>query len=125
VACFITPLAAGAAVALARRAAKRSDRLKLWALELMLLGGALVLAVEHAWHGEVVPYPPFLTAMKNPSDVPVMLHEMWAVGGSMTAAVASVWASIVALSRALAQRLSIGAQRISTALEPSALSERS
>ena len=36
--------------------------------------------------------PPFLTAMKNPEDIPEMLHEMSTVGVSMAAIVTVVWA---------------------------------
>ena len=32
----------------------------------MLWGGVILLAIEHMWHGEVVPFPPFLTAMNDP-----------------------------------------------------------
>ncbi len=32
-------------------------------LNKMLWGGTALLALEHVWHGEVVPWPPFLTAV--------------------------------------------------------------
>ena len=41
---------------------------KLKWLSWMLWGGAALLAFEHIWHGEVVPWFPFLTAMSNPAD---------------------------------------------------------
>ena len=40
---------------------------KLKWLNTMLWGGSALLCVEHIWHGEVVPWPPFLTAMQTPS----------------------------------------------------------
>lgn len=57
----------------------------------MLWGGVVLLCVEHMWHGEVVPFPPFLTAMNDPSEVPVMLGEMATVGVGMAVLVAAVW----------------------------------
>lgn len=62
-----------------------------WLLN-MLWGGVLLLAIEHIWHGEVVLWPPFLTAMQTPDEVPVMLHEMATVGISMAVLVTVVWA---------------------------------
>ena len=35
--------------------------------------------------------PPFLTAMNNPEDIPVMLHEMATVGVGMALLVTAVW----------------------------------
>jgi hypothetical protein len=46
-----------------------------WLLKL-LWGGCFLLAIEHIWHGEVVPWPPFLTAMSNPADIHPMLMEI-------------------------------------------------
>ncbi len=57
----------------------------------MLWGGVFLLAIEHIWHGEVVPWPPFLTAMNNPADIQPMLMEMLTVGGSMMVFVTAVW----------------------------------
>ncbi|ADV64869.1 hypothetical protein [Desulfurococcus mucosus] len=99
-ACFITPLVLGVIVEALRRLASgvgRKLRMDIWST--MLLGGSLVLAVEHVWHGEVVPWPPFLTAMENPADIPVMFHEMLYVGGSMSAAVTAAWLGILAYTR--------------------------
>ena len=57
----------------------------------MLWGGVILLAVEHIWHGEVVPFPPFLTAMSDPTEIPVMLHEIGTVGVGMAVLVTAVW----------------------------------
>ncbi|MBQ5995321.1 MAG: hypothetical protein IJL63_05655 [Clostridia bacterium] len=67
-----------------------------WLLGL-LWGGVLLLAFEHFWHGEVVPFPPFLTAMADPEDAAEMFHEMMTVGVSMAATVTLVWAGICAV----------------------------
>lgn len=34
----------------------------------MLWGGSALLAFEHLWHGEIVPYFPFLSGAANPQD---------------------------------------------------------
>ena len=47
---------------------------KLKWLTRLLIGGAVLLAFEHVWHGEVVPWFPFLTAMSDPADTAEMLH---------------------------------------------------
>ena len=48
-----------------------------------LWGGSGLLAFEHLWHGEIMPYFPFLTAANNPADLTKMLHEMSTVGVTM------------------------------------------
>lgn len=58
-----------------------------------------LLAVEHAWHGEIVPRPPFLTAMKSPEDTAAMLHGMGAIGAPMAAVVTLVWGIMVTVAR--------------------------
>lgn len=57
----------------------------------MLYGGSFLLAIEHIYHGEVVFYPPFLTAMNDPADTVEMLNEMSTVGVSMAVLVTAVW----------------------------------
>ena len=64
-----------------------------WLLAL-LWGGVLLLAFEHIWHGEVILYPPFLSAMATPEDTATMLHEMATVGTSMAVFVTSVWGAV-------------------------------
>lgn len=64
-------------------------------LNKLLWGGTILLALEHVWHGEVVPWPPFLTAMENLADVAPMLHEMATIGVGMAIFVTIVWAIIV------------------------------
>ena len=62
-------------------------------LELMLWSGSFVLAGEHVLHGEVSPYPPFLTAAgEGPEAVSEMLTEMGTVGVVMLAALVATWA---------------------------------
>jgi hypothetical protein len=64
-------------------------------LNKMLWGGSALLAFEHVWHGEVVPWPPFLTAMNTPGDVAPMLHEIATVGVAMAVAVTAVWGIMI------------------------------
>lgn len=68
---------------------------KLSWLNKLLWGGVILLAFEHIWHGEVVPWPPFLTAMENPADVAPMLHEMATIGVAMAVFVTIIWAILV------------------------------
>lgn len=63
---------------------------------LMLLGGGVIaLAFEHVAHQEVVPYPPFLTAMTSPADTAVMLQEMATIGSAMLLACVAIWITMV------------------------------
>lgn len=74
---------------------KFSWKTKLSWLTTMLWGGAVLLCLEHIWHGEVVLYPPFLTAMADPADTAVMLQEMGTVGVGMAVLVTAVWIVMV------------------------------
>ncbi|MGI6221480.1 MAG: hypothetical protein ACOYIP_06410 [Coriobacteriales bacterium] len=64
---------------------------KLGWLTKMLWGGVVLLLIEHIWHGEVVPFPPFLTAMGDPTSTVAMLYEMATVGVAMAVLVTVVW----------------------------------
>ena len=63
-------------------------------LNKMLWGGSALLAFEHVWHGEVVPFFPFLTAVEN-GEAAEMLHEMATAGVSMALLVTAVWGIMV------------------------------
>lgn len=121
-ACFVVPAAEAIVVTAAYIAAKKSeqkvqarsfangnkfesDAKITWSKRLswllgLLWGGVLLLAFEHFWHGEVVPFPPFLTAMSSPEDTAEMLHEMATVGVSMAITVTAVWGVICAVAEA-------------------------
>lgn len=71
---------------------------KLKWLTRMLTGGSVLLAFEHVWHGEVVPYFPFLTAASNPKDALAMLSEMSTAGVSMAVLVSAVWVGMLVVS---------------------------
>jgi hypothetical protein len=73
-----------------------SQKLK-W-LNNMLWGGSALLAFEHIWHGEIVPFFPFLTNAVNPADRLEMLHEIATSGVMMAVLVTAVWAVMVAVA---------------------------
>lgn len=65
---------------------------KLTWLYKLLFGGGIILAFKHLWHGEIVLYFPFLTALQNPRDTAQMITEMTTVGTTMLMLVILVWA---------------------------------
>ena len=78
---------------------KREKKLP-WSKKLMILanllwGGAFLLCYEHIWHGEVVPWFPFLTAMNDPADTAEMLSEMGSIGVTMAVIVTVTWLVII------------------------------
>ncbi len=77
---------------------------KLHWLNALLIGGAVLLAFEHIWHGEVVPWFPFLTAASNAEDAATMLHEMSTVGVSMAVLVTVVWIGMCIAADAIVKR---------------------
>ncbi|MBR3307764.1 MAG: hypothetical protein IKI75_11025 [Lachnospiraceae bacterium] len=77
---------------------------KLKWLSNMLWGGVALLLFEHIWHGEVVPWFPFLTAMNSAEDTAEMLHEMATVGVCMAVLISVVWVGICIAADALAKK---------------------
>lgn len=111
-ACFIVPAAEAVIVTAVRKAEEKKEQsiqsaegirsehtemktiplsVKLKWLGNLLLGGVILLLFEHIWHGEVVPWFPFLTAMADPGDTIEMLHEMASVGVTMAVLITLVW----------------------------------
>ena len=127
-ACFIVTAAEAAVVTIAANAVKSSERkaesLRLeknaqaetesvkklpWSKKLMLLaqllwGGAFLLCFEHIWHGEVVPWFPFLTAMNDPGDTAEMLAEMGSIGVTMAIIVTVTWAIMMFVADKIMER---------------------
>ena len=64
-------------------------------LNKLLWGGVLLLAFEHLWHGEIVPWPPFLTAMNHPAEIGAMLREVVTIGTGMSIFVTIVWVIMI------------------------------
>ena len=106
-ACFTVPLATAVAVSAAGKTlpekAKRNPFVaRLGWLAGMLSGGSFLLAVEHVWHGEIVPHPPFLSAFSQvPEAVEGMLREMATRGTAMAVLSVAVWVAMVAVSCAM------------------------
>ncbi len=122
-ACFLVPVAEAVVVTVAAKIAEKKEKSsgvqsnaeseaavklpfsrKLKWLRNMLWGGSALLAFEHVWHGEVVPYFPFLTAAQNPADFAEMLYEMSTVGTSMAGLVTLVWLGMVAVTTVAEKR---------------------
>ena len=77
---------------------------KLGWLNKLLWGGVILLAFEHLWHGEVVPWFPFLTAMSDPADASEMFHEMLTVGTSMACLITAVWVIMLIVVHAMEKK---------------------
>lgn len=68
----------------------------------LLWGGTALLAFEHLWHGEIVPFFPFLTAANDPGQLAEVTNEMATVGVGMAVLVTAVWAvstKIIAMAK--------------------------
>lgn len=76
---------------------------KLGWLNKLLWGGSVLLAFEHLWHGEVVPFFPFLTAVEN-GETAEMLAEMGSAGVMMAVLVTVVWVGMLAVSSVVEKR---------------------
>lgn len=70
----------------------------------LLWGGSALLCYEHLWHGEVIPYFPFLTAAADPTETTIMLQEMATVGGTMAALLTAVWATMLCVSSSIEKK---------------------
>ena len=110
-ACFVVPAAEAVVVTIAEKVAEKKEKkqeasgngtaeavskipfsTKLKWLRNLLWGGVLLLAFEHVWHGEVVPWFPFLTGAEDPA---AMIGEMLTVGVMMAVFVTAVWLAIL------------------------------
>ena len=126
-ACFLVPVAEAVAVTVVTKVLEKREKTseipalksggtktvsesklpfsrKLKWLSRLLWGGSVLLAFEHIWHGEVVPFFPFLTAMNSPEETAEMLREVSTVGVSMAALVTAVWIGMLIVSRIIEKR---------------------
>lgn len=118
-ACFVVPAVEAAVTTIITKKIERKEKSeanessvsvttgfsrKLKWLNNMLWGGSALLAFEHLWHGEIVPWFPFLTNAIDPVNRAEMLHEMATAGVSMTLLVTAVWAVIVGVSASIEKR---------------------
>lgn len=68
-------------------------------LTTMLWGGSALLAFEHIWHGEIVPWFPFLSAaQEGPSAISEMFNEIVTVGVTMAATISLFWVLLVLIA---------------------------
>ena len=113
-ACFSAPLAQAIVVSALRKKDGRTCRnpfvARLGWLQTMLFGGSFLLAIEHIFHGEIIPQFPFLTAVKD-GEVAGMLHEIATVGVSMAVLITVVWVAMVGVSVALERRAAVADSR--------------
>lgn len=122
-ACFLVPAAEAIVTTVASKVIKHKEKesvslpedtiketvrtkfsAKLGWLNNMLWGGSALLAFEHIWHGEIVPYFPFLSAVSN-GETTEMLSEMGSTGVMMAAIVTAAWAGMVAVSSLAEKRV--------------------
>lgn len=124
-ACFIVPAAEAVITTIAAKAMKSKEKetsvkavlfgdsvaettkipfsAKLGWLNKMLWGGSALLAFEHVWHGEVVPFFPFLTAVQS-GETAEMLTEMGSAGVMMAVLVTAVWVGMLVVSSVVEKR---------------------
>ena len=112
-ACFLVPMGEAIVTTVVKKIVEKNERKadvegtsqtglrwsrKLSWLNRLLWGGVLLLAFEHLWHGEIVPWSPFLTAMNDPADVGPMLHEVATIGTGMAIFVTIVWLIMISIA---------------------------
>lgn len=108
--CFIVPTVGAVVSHVCEKRMKKSEKhgqghiafsTKLGWLTKLLAGGAFLLAFEHVWHGELVPWFPFLTAASNPADTAEMLREMATAGTAMLVLCIAVWGVMLGVAHHL------------------------
>ncbi|MBR2779253.1 MAG: hypothetical protein IKD85_03685 [Firmicutes bacterium] len=131
-ACFIVPAAEAIAVTIAQKVESRKEyrmaaqnesntnaemmtesaskpfripfSRKLRWLSALLWGGSILLAFEHFWHGEIIPWFPFLSALADTEGTMGMLREMATVGVGMAVLITLVWGGICLAADRIASR---------------------
>lgn len=123
-ACFVVPVTEAVVTTVAQRIMKAHEQeeklspemdcaegvnkipfsVKLGWLNRLLWGGSALLAFEHLWHGEIVPFFPFLTAVAD-GEVSGMLAEMSTTGVMMAVLVTVVWAAMLLVSSAMEKHM--------------------
>ena len=123
-ACFVVPMTEAVVTTVAQRIMKAHEKeeklspdmdcaegvnkipfsVKLGWLNRLLWGGSALLAFEHLWHGEIVPFFPFLTAVAD-GEVSGMLAEMSTTGVMMAGLVTVVWAGMLLVSSTMEKHM--------------------
>lgn len=122
-ACFLVPAAEAVVTTIITKTAEKKDQSvdtsrfthKLKWLNNMLWGGSALLAFEHLWHGEIVPWFPFLTAAGNPEDMAEVIHEMSTVGVTMAVLVTAVWLGMVIVTNMIEKKAAAPALEVEDA----------
>ena len=112
-ACFLVPTAEAIIAGVSKKSVKKHEEkksgkipfsTKLGWLVKMSAFGAVLLAFEHVWHGEVVPFFPFLTNAVDPKDRAEMFHEMATTGVLMAVLITVVWIGMLVVAHVIEQR---------------------
>ncbi|MCI0504022.1 hypothetical protein L0Y65_04890 [Candidatus Micrarchaeota archaeon] len=98
-ACFAAPAALGVFAFAFRKSFP--ERWHIGWLNTMILGATVALGIDHAASGEIVPYPPFLSAMANPADAAAMAGEIISVGIPMAIGLVLAWVLMVVIHEKL------------------------
>ncbi|MFA6422426.1 MAG: hypothetical protein WCV92_03445 [Candidatus Buchananbacteria bacterium] len=98
-ACLITPATAAIITTIIRKKIPQKYHLD-WLMG-MLWGGTIMLVVDHFLAGEILLYPPFLTATQNPVE---MLRELAVTGGLMTAVIFLAWIVMALIANKVLKR---------------------
>ncbi|MDE5765374.1 MAG: hypothetical protein K2I00_10535 [Ruminococcus sp.] len=111
-ACFLVPAAEAVVTTIAKKVISKKEKEnpseiqkinfseKLDWLNKMLWGGSGLLAFEHLWHGEIIPFFPFLTNAADSVDRIAMLQEMATSGVGMAVLVTAVWLGMISVMSA-------------------------
>ncbi|MDO4953382.1 MAG: hypothetical protein Q4E34_06125 [Synergistaceae bacterium] len=95
-ACFIVPATEAVVSKFISERAKKQGKIsfahKLGWLTKLLAGGSVLLAFEHFWHGEIVPFAPFFTAGREKT-----LAEMSTAGVCMAMLCTVVWCAMLSV----------------------------
>ena len=97
-ACFLIPAGLGIITTLLRKRFPQKYHIS-W-LNALLWGGTVMLAVEHIAHGEIVPYPPFLTA-----GLSQVLPEMLRIGVPMALISVLTWSAMVTIDLKIGEKI--------------------
>ena len=120
-ACFVESIVVAGVLSAVKRSVAKQEKAKenvqkiSWSRKIgwlvnMLLGGAFLLFIEHIWHGEIVAYPPFLTAMSSPEDTQAMIYEILTIGSAQVALIVAIWVVMVVCAERMYANLTSKAQ---------------
>ena len=110
--CFLVPAAEAVVTTIISKTIKSKENPdgtltvggKIKWLNSMLWGGSALLAFEHLWHGEIVPWFPFLTSAGDSEAMSEVLHEMSTVGVTMALLVTFIWVGMVIVTATVEKR---------------------